>query len=471
MTDEPKAKDQLIGQLVADRFLVMHLIGKGGVGRVYRACQVDLDRPIALKVLNEHMALDQEQILRFHREARTASKLNHPGCVTVYDFGEWNDKLFMAMELVSGRNLAQIIHAEFPFAPERIVSILSQVCDALDAAHQTGLLHRDLKPENILVSREHDGSERVKLADFGLAILLDTPAMERLTQDGSVFGTPAFMSPEQCRGVALDPRSDIYSLGAILYEMLADRVPFQADNPVDLMTKQMFVEPEPPSRVVNDLFVHPKLEALCLQALAKAPEDRPQSAARFGALLRAALGENEDPSQAHRIQLAPLTREDRAQRAGLPMPAPSTRMERPNIPLAPGIILVSPDRRQAITLMGLLASNEFVWKFSKSLPQTIEETARHEPLLILMDLGQDETEAHESLDALAAALSQSRILARLPVVVTGPDDDLSLMEQALSMGVFSYVPHKAAADRLVRILRKAQRRARKVWANDGIDIS
>ncbi len=459
---EPGAppKDPLVGQLVAGRFLVTEPIGAGGVGKVYKALQVDLDRPVAIKVLRQEAAADRDQTLRFHREARTASKLNHPGCVTMYDFGEWKNRLYLAMEFIDGRTLAEIIKKEYPLATDLVVDLLAQVCDALDAAHRLGLLHRDLKPENILVRQDASGHQQVKLVDFGLAVIQDTPVSERLTQDGSIFGTPAFMSPEQCRGMTLDARSDIYSLGCILYEMLAGTPPFEAENPIDLMTQQIFSEPPPPSSRAMGSFVHARLETLAMKALAKDPADRPQSALDFRSMLLEALSDQPDSTQAHRVQVAPLTRTDRANRAGLPRTPASTHMERPTMVDNPPFILLDWHEKSPGQLMALLGANGFSWHFARTIGQAALLVAKKQPAGLLLNMDPDPDGAQRDMVVLTRHLAQGRLLG-LPLVVIGPDEDLPLMEQAVSLGIYAYAPRSALLGRLPKLLRRLQKRARR----------
>jgi serine/threonine-protein kinase len=231
---------------------------------------------------------------RFHREARAASRLDHPSSIRVFDFGQEPDGLlYLVMEYVEGRDLLTVMNEETPFEPRRIAIILSQVLAALAVAHEQGIVHRDLKPENILVSHglTDDGEtiDVVKVCDFGIAAIASSndPEAMRLTGSGLVVGTPEYMSPEQARGAPLDGRSDLYSVGVVLYHLLTGRVPFSGDSAVNTAIMHVTAKVTPPSK--HDASVDPVLEAICLRALAKEPNDRFASARQMRAALREVL--------------------------------------------------------------------------------------------------------------------------------------------------------------------------------------
>jgi len=224
-------------------------------------------------------------VARFHREARAAARLSHPNSVALLDSGETETgTLFMVMELVPGVTLAQLLSTAGPLGEARAVGICAQILAALSEAHGLGIIHRDLKPANVMVD-PRDGTDRVKVLDFGIATVAGGDLESRLTQQGTVFGTPAYMSPEQVRGEPLDPRSDLYSVGVILHEILAGRLPFEAETPLGLASRHLHDPPPPLSRA--GVRVGPALERLVLSALAKRREDRPATADAFRTALLA----------------------------------------------------------------------------------------------------------------------------------------------------------------------------------------
>ncbi|MFK7984638.1 MAG: serine/threonine-protein kinase [Sandaracinaceae bacterium] len=227
------------GERVAGRYRIEAPIGSGGMGVVYRATQLPVDRAVALKLLRPGLYDAPTARARFEREARVATALDHPSAVTVYDFGEDDGRLFMAMELVEGPSLREVVRAVPSVA--RAIELTYQLADALFAAHRVGLTHRDLKPENVIVQRAEDGADRVRVLDFGLAFLPEGPA-GRMTREGVVVGTPEYLSPEQARGGEVGPATDIYALGCVLHELIAGQAPFVGAD-IDVLTKQMYAPP------------------------------------------------------------------------------------------------------------------------------------------------------------------------------------------------------------------------------------
>ena len=262
---------------LAGRYELAEVIGRGGMGTVYRATDVTLQRTVAVKVLAAALAdEDASHVARFEREARAAASLSHPGVVTVYDSGVDGATRFIVMEYVEGRGLDAIVRDEGRLEPDRAVAIIERVADALGAAHAAGIVHRDIKPANVMVAA--DGT--VKVLDFGIARALGGAS---LTQTAAVVGTAAYMSPEQAVGGSADERSDVYSLGCVLYAMLAGGPPFVGDIDAAILHQHVNVEP-PPLHAENRL-VPPALGALVVQMLAKAPDERPQSVAEVRARL------------------------------------------------------------------------------------------------------------------------------------------------------------------------------------------
>jgi len=290
---------QLVGRSIAGKFVVEALVASGGAGTVYRARQLALDRIVALKVLRQDIARDAHFVERFKREARAASRLDHPNSVRVFDFGHVDESLlYLAMEYVEGRTLHHVIDDEWPLGEARIVDIMSQVLSAIAVAHDMEVIHRDLKPDNIMIIRgkgdDGEETEIAKVCDFGIATLgavqNDRGGPQAggpwATMDGSLVGTPGYMSPEQARGESADRRSDIYSAGVVLYHLLTGRPPFEGDSAYFVAMKHITDAPLAPSEITA---VDPGLEAVCLRALNKAPRDRFDSAREMRAALRAAL--------------------------------------------------------------------------------------------------------------------------------------------------------------------------------------
>ena len=285
------AQDAMVGRTVAGKYQILSLLGVGGMGRVYKSRHLILDKIVVIKLLHEHFRDHPKLVKRFQREARAASRLSHPNSIQVLDFGQDRDRnLYMAMEYVEGQDVAMILHGHKPIPEERIIRIASQICAALADAHNQNIVHRDLKPENIMVSDSPGQKDFVKVLDFGIAKLLDLDetATQALTQAGSVCGTPEYMSPEQARGHELDGRSDIFALGVMLYQMATGDLPFAADTPMAVVAKNLFAEPEPPSRRAPPGAISPALEAVILKAMEKDREQRFQSATELAEALEAA---------------------------------------------------------------------------------------------------------------------------------------------------------------------------------------
>ena len=265
-------------QVFNDRYEVHRRIARGGMADVYLARDLLLDRPVALKVLFAEFATDPSFVQRFRREAQAAANLSHPNIVSVYDSGESHGTYFIVMEYIEGRSLAQIIRDEGPLSPDRAADITTDVAAALGFAHRNGVIHRDVKPGNVLISP----IGQVKVTDFGIARAVTT--QENLTQTGTVMGTATYFSPEQARGEQVDPRSDVYSLGVVLYEMLTGTPPFSGENPVAVAYKH--VQEMPPTPRLANPRIPTSLEAITLKSLAKNPANRYPSADELAADLR-----------------------------------------------------------------------------------------------------------------------------------------------------------------------------------------
>jgi serine/threonine-protein kinase len=307
--------DEYVGRTIAQKYRVEALIGEGGMGKVYRAHQVALDKMVVLKVLRHSLLSDERTVARFKREAKAASRLNHPNSISILDFGQTEDgALYIAMEFVPGQDLHTVLSKDGPLAESRIVRLVSQVLSALSDAHRAGVIHRDLKPENIMVEQRRNEADFVKVLDFGIAKIQDGDDGPALTRTGFVCGTPEYMSPEQARGGTLDHRSDLYAVGVILYQLVTGRLPFESDSAVGYATKHLTEEPIPPSRRRPELRISQPLERLIMRALSKDPDDRPEDAEVFKDELLAVEKEKDRRSNASSRRslnsnvLAPLPR-------------------------------------------------------------------------------------------------------------------------------------------------------------------
>ena len=239
-------RDKLEGRIIAGRYEVLERVGVGGMGTVYRAYQASMDREVALKVLSRALTDDEQNVKRFHQEAKAASRLRHPNTITLHDFGQTEDGiLFIAMEFLEGRPLDGVL-GDGPLDPVRAIRIMAQVCRSLHEAHKAGIIHRDLKPDNVYLTELEGEADFVKVLDFGVAKLKESSKEAgTLTQAGMIFGTPRYMSPEQSQSQDLDARSDLYSMGVILYELLTGHPPFDADNPVAILIQHVHEAPPP----------------------------------------------------------------------------------------------------------------------------------------------------------------------------------------------------------------------------------
>ncbi|HYH87300.1 MAG TPA: serine/threonine-protein kinase [Pyrinomonadaceae bacterium] len=275
--------DPLIGHVLDDKYRLDARMGEGGMGTVYRATHLLIERPVAVKVLNSRLVTDEAAKERFRREARAAGRLQHTNAVAVTDFGETRDGLvYIVMELLEGRPLRDILAHEAPLDAARAVSLMLQISAAVEAAHEAGIIHRDLKPGNIFLVQRHDAPYIVKVLDFGIAKLAggeEGNPVDTLTGTGVMIGTPRYMSPEQCDGAQLTPASDVYSLGVIFYEMLTGQTPFTGTTPLALALQHSSETPRPLRETVPA--VPPALEAITLHALEKSPGDRPNDAGEF----------------------------------------------------------------------------------------------------------------------------------------------------------------------------------------------
>jgi serine/threonine-protein kinase len=270
--------DPMIDRIIDGRYRVLLRIGTGGMGAVYKVEHLAMGKLAAMKVLHASLTQDREVAQRFRREAEAVSRLSSPHTVQVFDFGESARSSYLVMELVKGEDLGAILRRDGPLPFARLAPLMMQVCDALSEAHDAGIVHRDLKPENLLVARARDGHDVAKVVDFGLAKLRDREELNAVTARGSLVGTPFYMSPEQIRAEDLDARSDLYSLGAVMYRLLTGAHPYTASTPVAVLTQHLTEELVPPSKRKPELNIAPRVEAIIMRAMAKRRDERYASA-------------------------------------------------------------------------------------------------------------------------------------------------------------------------------------------------
>lgn len=285
----PKVLSQ--GSLIADRYSVVEVIGQGGMGVVYKARDVESDKIVAVKmVLRSNMSQDQR---RFEREAKAASLLEHPNLIAIHDFGLEDDQAYLCMDFLEGKNLDEIVEKK-PLTLNQFRHIFAQACSGLQHAHDKGIVHRDLKPGNLMIVERDGDKDHVVILDFGLVKLMDgendfDQKVTKLTRTNALLGSPLYMSPEQCRTLDLDHRTDIYSLGCVMYEALTGSPPLVASTMLDVMNKHLSETPRPMKEVLPGLYVPSALERAIFHAMAKSPEDRPGSMAELAKEIESAF--------------------------------------------------------------------------------------------------------------------------------------------------------------------------------------
>lgn len=293
--DAPRATDEQVdrrvGLILDSKYKLIESLGEGGMGSVFRAERLHIGDEVAVKLLHRDLVREQHALERFRREARTAAQIRHPNVVTIHDFSDGGGaagEAYIVMELVPGASLGKLLRREGRMPAKRAVHLMLDICNGVGVAHRQGLLHRDLKPDNVIVvPPAHEGEEETaKVVDFGLAKVRDVAASTSLTKTGTVIGTLYYMSPEQCSGEELDARADVYSLGAMLYEMLVGNPPFRANNMAGLISKHLH---ELPPAFPEFLQVPAAIQSVCLRALAKDRNQRQSDALAFGSELKKAL--------------------------------------------------------------------------------------------------------------------------------------------------------------------------------------
>jgi serine/threonine-protein kinase len=279
----------LVGSIIAERYHVLKKLGEGGMGQVYLAEHVKMGRKSAVKVMNPGMVHDADAISRFNREAANASRINHPNVAGIYDFGETAEGLiYLAMEFIEGESLTSLVEKSGALAPARAADIAKQAADGLQVAHDMGIVHRDLKPDNIMIAKNRDGSDCVKVVDFGIAKAAGAEN-QKVTKTGLVVGTPEYMSPEQLAGDKLDGRSDVYSLALVAYNMLTGKLPFEGETAQESMIMRLTDDPRPLALTKPDTSWPQEVQDVMGKALQRKAGDRYQKASDFGVALYQAV--------------------------------------------------------------------------------------------------------------------------------------------------------------------------------------
>jgi serine/threonine protein kinase len=402
------------GTVVDGKYRIDGVVGEGGLGVVYGATQLSLARPVAVKVLHGTASSRPEAVQRFEREARTVAQLRHPHVVTIYDFGVAPEVgAYIVMELVAGRSLRAEIGESGPLGPRHALVLVDQIASAVQAAHELGIIHRDLKPENVVVEIARDGPV-AKVLDFGIAKLQGDlfEGSERLTASGAMLGTPRYMSPEQCEGLALDARSDVYSLGCILYELLAGRPPFAGANQAEVILGHLRDEPPPLRR--TDPGVPEVLEAALTRALAKDPAARFPSAAAFRAALDASLTSVSKSES--------VARRD-----------------------AGTVFLVDDNPNNLSFLAGILRGHGFRVKVSSKGSRALVAIEAEPPDLVLLDIDMPEMDGYE----VCRRLKSDPSTADVPVVFLSALDDVHVKVRAFEAGGVDYVTKPFQAEEVI----------------------
>lgn len=301
-------KDPFVGSLLANRYHIESVLGRGGMGVVYKARQQQMDKYMAIKMLHSHLVAEPEAVKRFHREAKTVSLVRHHHIITLYDFGMSSQRQpYLVMDYLEGTSLKNLIKEVGPMPLDRAERIYAQVVDALDTAHSQDLVHRDLKPENIMLSKYNNEEDWVTLVDFGLSKLKETKPPEdsyQITKVGDVCGSPPYMSPEQClSSQVVDPRSDIYSLGICVYETLSGKLPFNAKSAIEMLDCHLYATPIPFSQSLPEFKVCSEITTVLNKSMQKEPEKRHQTVAEFGAEFAEAIRRDSIKLKAYRHRL------------------------------------------------------------------------------------------------------------------------------------------------------------------------
>jgi eukaryotic-like serine/threonine-protein kinase len=420
-----------VGEVVAGRFRLEEELGRGGMGVVFAATQLDLGRRVAVKVL--HDGARPTALARFRREARVLARLDHPHAVHIHELVETDGLALLSMELVHGETLDARLARLGPPAMDEVLLLLTQVAEVLDRAHRFGVVHRDLKPANLMVELR-EGRPFVRVVDFGIAQLHDdSVGLTRVTKTGVVTGTPAYMAPEQCRGFAIDGRADLYALACVGFELVTGRTPFLAESAADLVAAHLYLAPPAVSGLAPSRQLPPTFDRVLAQGLAKRPEDRPSTTLAFVEALRVALASPSGRSPHVNRALAGASDEwiiASVDDAAVGVWAPLRHVAERDMLL------------NALAMHGL-----------RAVPLTEDVAPREGPALgAVVVLCDDPTEGLEAC---------RRFVGRLPVLWS-VGDDVSVMTKAISAGVYDAmswpVDPADAARRVLRAVRHGKER-------------
>jgi len=427
------------GTVIANRYVVGEALGEGGMGQVYRATQVNLRRDVALKLLHGNLPDHEAGRRRFIREARVASALRHPNAVEIYDVGVDGPHVFIVMELLGGTVLRDRLEQQGRLSLRESLELATQVADLLVTAHALPLVHRDLKPENIFVEDDREGRLRVRVVDFGLAFIEGDAETGRLTQEGLVVGTPAFLAPEQAQGIHVGPPADVYSLGCVLYELLTGQTVFRGSH-MNVLTQHVYVAPVPPRERAPEAGIPSDLDDLVLDMLSKAPEQRPTAEGLIAALhaVQGTLA-----GQRHRGRDDRML-EGRAARMISVREQPTiihAAVKRAASPTHEDVTVGVEGRFDDALWLGL-ASNGLV-------PARIEPGAAPAGCEVVLTQVDD-------LDRLSALVASG-----VPVVAVPPSSRVELLAELLRRGVSDVLVPPLKVDELARKLRRAVGRNRR----------
>ena len=429
-----------IDEVIAGRYRLVRVLGRGGMGAVYEAAQLGLNRTVAVKLMHPQVGEDPDARARFEREARVTAALQHPGAIKIFDFGEDAGRLFLVMERLDGTPLRTFVADDRPPMPlPRTLDVARQIAEVLVAAHDLGLVHRDLKPENIFLEKTSEGGDRAVVLDFGLAFIDQREDVARMTQAGMLMGTPAYIAPEQISGAHVGPPADVYAFGCMLYEMITSETPFDA-APMMLLPMHLFEVPQPPSRRRADTYIPRALEELTLRMLAKRPEDRPDARAIVAVLSQLALTLGERERARGREAL-----EGRAARMIPTVNAPLSPIEGAEVPAvevaSDGAVVAVTSALPSELTLGLRANGFRV--------ERVTQAALPEGAVAIFVTPPDRA-------TLEAALRTG-----LPVLIELDAEDASGVSAVMAMGVTDVVTRPVRVDQLAKKLGRAIKRSQR----------